>query len=171
MQIARNFYWFQKRNERERRVIDISREINGPGYLWEDTQLQGAKQMAQDLNLSITLNSSSFFFPFLSLSHQISFIHSSILSLSFAFGPINSLQLKHHISICKMSWIRSAVNKAVEVGGNNNLSRAVRSYADTVVNQAVVGGTKLIQDRIVLFANLSVRAIWDCSLLIGRINF
>ncbi|PIN03879.1 hypothetical protein CDL12_23597 [Handroanthus impetiginosus] len=50
-----------------------------------------------------------------------------------------------------MSWIRSAVNKAVEVGGNNNLSRAVRSYADTVVNQAgqaVVGGAKLFQDRI-----------------------
>ncbi|KAG8376473.1 hypothetical protein BUALT_Bualt09G0067200 [Buddleja alternifolia] len=50
-----------------------------------------------------------------------------------------------------MSWIRSAVNKAVEAGGNSNLTRAVRSYADTVVNsagQAVVGGAKLFQDRI-----------------------
>ncbi|KAL8483963.1 hypothetical protein ACS0TY_026597 [Phlomoides rotata] len=46
-----------------------------------------------------------------------------------------------------MAWIRSAVSRAVEVGGNNNLSRAVRSYADTVVNQAVVGGAKLFQDR------------------------
>ncbi|KAL0347257.1 UNVERIFIED_CONTAM: hypothetical protein Scaly_1741700 [Sesamum calycinum] len=49
-----------------------------------------------------------------------------------------------------MSWLRSAVYKAVEVGGNNNLSRAVRSYADTVVNQAgqaVVGGARLFQDR------------------------
>ncbi|KAL0309800.1 UNVERIFIED_CONTAM: hypothetical protein Sradi_5922300 [Sesamum radiatum] len=50
-----------------------------------------------------------------------------------------------------MSWLRSAVYKAVEVGGNNNLSRAVRSYADTVVNQAgqaVVGGARLFQDRV-----------------------
>ncbi|XP_011094788.1 uncharacterized protein LOC105174392 [Sesamum indicum] len=50
-----------------------------------------------------------------------------------------------------MSWLRSAVYKAVEVGGNNHLSRAVRSYADTVVNQAgqaVVGGARLFQDRI-----------------------
>ncbi|KAI3474048.1 hypothetical protein Pfo_028836 [Paulownia fortunei] len=50
-----------------------------------------------------------------------------------------------------MSWIRSAVNKAVEVGGNSNLTRAVRSYADTVVSQAgqaAVGGAKLFQDRI-----------------------
>ncbi|KAK6146957.1 hypothetical protein DH2020_017869 [Rehmannia glutinosa] len=50
-----------------------------------------------------------------------------------------------------MSWLRSAVNKAVEVGGNGNITRVVRSYADTVVNQAgqaVVGGAKLFQDRI-----------------------
>ncbi|KAL0409839.1 UNVERIFIED_CONTAM: hypothetical protein Slati_3573600 [Sesamum latifolium] len=50
-----------------------------------------------------------------------------------------------------MSWLRSAVYKAVEVGGNNHLSRAVRSAADTVVNQAgqaVVGGARLFQDRI-----------------------
>ncbi|KAL3628579.1 hypothetical protein CASFOL_027625 [Castilleja foliolosa] len=50
-----------------------------------------------------------------------------------------------------MSWIRSAVSRAVEAGGNRNISRVVRSYADTVVNQAgqaVVGGAKLLQDRI-----------------------
>ncbi|KAI6698213.1 hypothetical protein NL676_018332 [Syzygium grande] len=50
-----------------------------------------------------------------------------------------------------MSWIRTAVNKAVEVGGRNNLTRTVRSYADSVVHQAgnaVAGGAKLLQDRI-----------------------
>lgn len=51
-----------------------------------------------------------------------------------------------------MSWIRTAVNKAVEVGGRNNLTRTVRSYADSVVHQAgnaVTEGAKLLQDRIV----------------------
>ncbi|OVA18241.1 hypothetical protein BVC80_1835g673 [Macleaya cordata] len=50
-----------------------------------------------------------------------------------------------------MSWFRSAVNKAVEVSGRNNLTRYVRDYADTVVQhagQAVVGGAKILQDRI-----------------------
>ncbi|XP_073272891.1 uncharacterized protein [Primulina huaijiensis] len=50
-----------------------------------------------------------------------------------------------------MSWLRSAVNKAVEVGNKNNLTRTVRSYADSVVHhagQAVAEGAKLIQDRI-----------------------
>ncbi|KAI8556506.1 hypothetical protein RHMOL_Rhmol05G0258400 [Rhododendron molle] len=50
-----------------------------------------------------------------------------------------------------MSWIKSAVNKAVEVGGNSNLTRTVRSYADSVVFQAgqvVVEGAKILQDRI-----------------------
>ncbi|KAK7279421.1 hypothetical protein RJT34_24473 [Clitoria ternatea] len=49
-----------------------------------------------------------------------------------------------------MSWVRSAVN-AVE-GGQTNLRRAVRNYADTVVHHAsnaVAGGAKIIQDRIV----------------------
>ncbi|XP_072975679.1 uncharacterized protein [Typha angustifolia] len=49
-----------------------------------------------------------------------------------------------------MSWLRTAVNKAVEVGGRNNLTRTVKNYADTVVHhagQAVVGGAKIFQDR------------------------
>ncbi|KAK2455092.1 hypothetical protein QL285_002580 [Trifolium repens] len=50
------------------------------------------------------------------------------------------------------SWVRSAVNRAVEAGGQSNLSRTVRNYADSVVlhaSNAVVGGAKIIQDRIV----------------------
>ncbi|KAL9301970.1 hypothetical protein AtEden1_Chr2g0258861 [Arabidopsis thaliana] len=50
-----------------------------------------------------------------------------------------------------MSWLRSAVNKAVEVGGKNNITRTVRNYADSVVltaGNAVSEGAKLIQDRI-----------------------
>ncbi|KAJ0259648.1 Centrosomal protein of 135 kDa-like protein [Hirschfeldia incana] len=52
-----------------------------------------------------------------------------------------------------MSWLRSAVHKAVEVGGSgkNNLTRTVRNYADSVVltaGNAVSEGAKLIQDRI-----------------------
>ncbi|KAF6161666.1 hypothetical protein GIB67_041774 [Kingdonia uniflora] len=49
-----------------------------------------------------------------------------------------------------MSWLRSAVNKAVEVGGKNNLTRTVRNYADTVVQHAghaVAEGAKILQDR------------------------
>ncbi|XP_074568245.1 uncharacterized protein LOC141824810 [Curcuma longa] len=49
-----------------------------------------------------------------------------------------------------MSWLRSAVNKAVEVSGKNNITRTVKNYADTVVHhagQAVAGGAKIIQDR------------------------
>ncbi|KAJ1436401.1 hypothetical protein SESBI_04435 [Sesbania bispinosa] len=49
------------------------------------------------------------------------------------------------------SWLRSAVNKAVEVGNKNNLTRTVKNYADTVVQhagQAVAEGAKILQDRI-----------------------
>lgn len=56
-----------------------------------------------------------------------------------------------------MSWIRSAVSKAVEVGNKNNLTRTVRNYADTVVHQAgqaVAEGAKIIHDRIVIFPPL-----------------
>ncbi|XP_012569741.1 uncharacterized protein [Cicer arietinum] len=51
-----------------------------------------------------------------------------------------------------MSWVRSAVNKAVEAGGQTNLTRTVRNYADSVVlhaSNAVAGGAKIIQERIV----------------------
>ncbi|KAL5136864.1 hypothetical protein HKD37_10G027333 [Glycine soja] len=50
-----------------------------------------------------------------------------------------------------MSWVRSAVNKAVE-GGQRNIGRAVRTYADSVMvhaSNAVAGGARIIQDRIV----------------------
>ncbi|CAI9759860.1 unnamed protein product [Fraxinus pennsylvanica] len=50
-----------------------------------------------------------------------------------------------------MSWLRSAVNKAVGVGNKNNLTRTVKNYADSVVQQAgqaVAEGAKLFQDRI-----------------------
>ncbi|CAM8967944.1 unnamed protein product [Rhodiola kirilowii] len=49
-----------------------------------------------------------------------------------------------------MSWLRTAVHRAVEVGGNNNLTRTVRNYADSVVvhaGHAVAGGAKIFQDR------------------------
>ncbi|XP_009776887.1 uncharacterized protein [Nicotiana sylvestris] len=49
-----------------------------------------------------------------------------------------------------MSWLRSAMNKAVEVG-NNNLTRTVKNYADSVVQHAghaVAEGAKILQDRI-----------------------
>lgn len=65
-----------------------------------------------------------------------------------------------------MSWIRSAVNKAVEVGNKNNLTRTVKNYADTVVQhagQAVAEGAKIFQDRIViLFFNFS---LWLFSII------
>ncbi|KAL8145742.1 hypothetical protein AgCh_003767 [Apium graveolens] len=50
-----------------------------------------------------------------------------------------------------MAWLRSAMNKAVEVGNKSNLSRAVKNYTDSVVHQAgqaVAEGAKLLQDRI-----------------------
>ncbi|XP_077213401.1 uncharacterized protein LOC143848362 [Tasmannia lanceolata] len=45
-----------------------------------------------------------------------------------------------------MSWLRSAVNKAVEVGGKNSLTRTVKNYADSV-GHAVAEGAKIFQDR------------------------
>ncbi|KAL3365399.1 hypothetical protein AABB24_010509 [Solanum stoloniferum] len=50
-----------------------------------------------------------------------------------------------------MSWFKSAMSKAVEVGNKNNLTRTVKNYADSVVQQAgqaVADGAKLLQDRI-----------------------
>ncbi|KAJ8760249.1 hypothetical protein K2173_011661 [Erythroxylum novogranatense] len=58
-----------------------------------------------------------------------------------------------------MSWLRSAVNKAVQVGNKNNLTRVVRNYADSVVQhagQAVAEGAKILQDRI---GNRSFRSV------------
>lgn len=52
-----------------------------------------------------------------------------------------------------MSWLRSAVSKAVEVGGKNNLTRTVRNYADTV-GHAVAEGAKILQDRMVIALSL-----------------
>ncbi|XP_050226836.1 intracellular protein transport protein USO1 [Mercurialis annua] len=51
-----------------------------------------------------------------------------------------------------MSWLRSAVNRAVEAGEKTtNITRTVRSYADSVVvhaGNAVAEGAKIIQHRI-----------------------
>lgn len=52
-----------------------------------------------------------------------------------------------------MSWFKSAMSKAVEVGSKNNLTRTVKNYADSVVQQAgqaVAEGAKILQDRIVI---------------------
>ncbi|XAR56133.1 hypothetical protein NMG60_11036484 [Bertholletia excelsa] len=49
------------------------------------------------------------------------------------------------------SWLKSAVSKAVKVSNNNNFTRAVKNYADTVVQQAgqaVAEGAKILQDHI-----------------------
>lgn len=72
-----------------------------------------------------------------------------------------------------MSWIRSAVNKAVEVGNKNNLTRTVKNYADSVVQQAgqaVAEGTKLLQDRIVnlLYLNFLSFHLWIRKKLTNR---
>ncbi|GMI80655.1 hypothetical protein like AT5G13560 [Hibiscus trionum] len=48
-----------------------------------------------------------------------------------------------------MSWLKTAVSKAVEVG-NTSITRNIKNYADTVVHhagQAVAEGAKLFQDR------------------------
>lgn len=66
-----------------------------------------------------------------------------------------------------MSWFKSAVNKAVEVGGTNNLTRTVRNYADSVVQhagQAVAGGAKILQDRIVTALSVFLSLIFMFSL-------
>ncbi|GLT47874.1 hypothetical protein SLA2020_215330 [Shorea laevis] len=49
-----------------------------------------------------------------------------------------------------MSWLRSAFDRAVEAGGKNNLTRTVRTYAESAVQQAgfaVAEGARLLQDR------------------------
>ncbi|GMN39036.1 hypothetical protein TIFTF001_008277 [Ficus carica] len=68
-----------------------------------------------------------------------------------------------------MSWIRTAVNMAVD---KDHLRRTVRSYADFVVVQAgnaVAGGARIIQDRIVGFRSLpfkhTVKRLEDVSVL------
>lgn len=50
-----------------------------------------------------------------------------------------------------MSWLRSAVHRAVEVSSKNSVTRTVRNVADSVVQQAgqaVAEGAKILQDRI-----------------------
>ncbi|CAH2072840.1 unnamed protein product [Thlaspi arvense] len=66
-----------------------------------------------------------------------------------------------------MSWLRTAVNKAVEVGNRKNITRTVRNYADSVVQQAgqaVAEGAKLFQDRIVISPLLLIIPVPDCYL-------
>ncbi|CAK9868418.1 unnamed protein product [Sphagnum jensenii] len=46
-----------------------------------------------------------------------------------------------------MSWLRSAISKAAEVGNKTNLSRTAKTFADAVLQQAA-GGAKIVQDRL-----------------------
>jgi hypothetical protein len=48
-----------------------------------------------------------------------------------------------------MSWLKSAISRAAEVGAKtNNLTRTARTFADAVIQQAA-GGAKIVQDRLV----------------------
>ncbi|KAI0501977.1 hypothetical protein KFK09_016922 [Dendrobium nobile] len=50
-----------------------------------------------------------------------------------------------------MSWLKTVVNRAVEVSREKRLGRTVHYYADTVVQhagQAVAGGARILQNRI-----------------------
>lgn len=68
-----------------------------------------------------------------------------------------------------MSWLRSAVYRAVGAGGRNNLTR-IRSYASVVqqAGNAVAERAKFIQDRIVcrdylfflIFQDFRCRFLW-----------
>ncbi|CAK9261996.1 unnamed protein product [Sphagnum jensenii] len=47
-----------------------------------------------------------------------------------------------------MSWLKSAISRAAEVGTKtNNLTRTARTFADAVIQQAA-GGAKIVQDRL-----------------------
>ncbi len=48
----------------------------------------------------------------------------------------------------EMSWLRSAISKAAEVGNKTNLSRTAKTFADAVLQQAA-GSAKIVQDRLV----------------------
>jgi hypothetical protein len=47
-----------------------------------------------------------------------------------------------------MSWLRSAISKAAEVGNKTNISRTAKTFADAVLQQAA-GSAKIVQDRLV----------------------
>ena len=67
-------------------------------------------------------------------------------SVSSKILPISQVKRERKRPVITMSWIRTAVNKAVEAGGRNNLSRTVRDYAGYAVSE----GAKIIHDRIVI---------------------
>lgn len=64
-------------------------------------------------------------------------------SVSSKILPISQVRGRERLVIT-MSWIRTAVNKAVEAGGRN--TRTVRDYAGYAVSE----GAKIIHDRIVI---------------------
>ncbi|KAK7393619.1 hypothetical protein VNO78_22177 [Psophocarpus tetragonolobus] len=102
---------------------------------------------ATQTTITLTLHSSHFVFR-----HKNKDTYTCTLSFPvFIFLNHTDNVFIFILSRKRMSWVRSAVNKAVE-GGQTNIRRAVRTYADSVVlhaSNAVAGGARIIQDRIV----------------------
>lgn len=79
------------------------------------------------------------------------YVYNSALLPCLVFFCVGFFAGGSGVCVVKMSWLRSAISKAAEVGGKNigpNLSRTVRSVAQQA-GQAVAGGAKIVQERLV----------------------